>query len=97
PAVDLCAAALSTQDGLDPCDVIAGSAGTLAAMLAVHEATGLDAALRVAADGGLAWPSPAANGAYLAGFSHGAAGIGWALTRYAAVSGEARYAHLAGK
>src|SRR6266508_4510117 len=44
----------------------------------------------------VAWPSPAGDGVYLAGFSHGGAGIGWALMRYAAATGATRYATLAG-
>ncbi|MFJ7151573.1 type 2 lanthipeptide synthetase LanM family protein [Streptomyces sp. NPDC100445] len=72
----------------------AGTAGALAAAVAVHEATGAPDALRLAdsvADLLLATVcgpdgSPGAAGAATGGdrgFAHGTAGIGWALRRYA--------------
>lgn len=82
-------------------DVIGGCAGGVVAALAIHEATGSTAALDLAkacADrlietahpqpGGVAWESSIESTQPLAGFSHGAAGIGWALLRYAAATGE---------
>jgi class II lanthipeptide synthase len=88
-------------------DVIGGSAGGLVAMLAVYEATGLAAALEVAracADRlmetakpqphGVAWEAVADASQPLTGFSHGAAGMGWALLRFAAATGERRYAEV---
>ncbi len=108
-AVERCRAAVADEGTPDPFDIVGGSAGTLAAMLAIHDATGLEAARRVAeacaqrlaaravrTGEGVAWPSPAGDGVYLAGFSHGGAGIGWALMRYAAATGATRYATLAG-
>jgi type 2 lantibiotic biosynthesis protein LanM len=86
-------------------DIIDGTAGGLAALIAVHEATGstlaLDLARRCAdrlaqvaqpQDRGVAWMTPMAAERPMTGFSHGAAGIGWALLRFAGVTGERRYA-----
>ncbi len=87
-------------------DVLSGSAGAVLGLLAFHQITGeafaLDLAVRcgrhlcararpVAAPGtGVAWPT-GRNGALLAGFAHGAAGIGYALARlHAATGGEER-------
>ncbi|GII55393.1 lanthionine synthetase [Planotetraspora thailandica] len=83
-------------------DVIGGAAGGLAALLAVHAATGLPLAMRLAhacadrlleaarpQEVGLAWQGTVPAIKPLAGFSHGASGIGWALARFAAVSGSA--------
>lgn len=77
-----------------------GAAGALAAAVAVHEATGAPEALRLAdpvADrlaAAVAVPSTAAAGTATApGFADGAAGIGWALLRYAAVRPERAAAH----
>jgi len=106
--VAACRAGAEADGVPDPFDLVGGSAGTLAAMLAVHEATGLESARELAgfcaqrlvdhahhAGGGLAWPGPV-DGRYLAGFSHGSGGIGWALIRYAAATRQIRYARLAG-
>jgi type 2 lantibiotic biosynthesis protein LanM len=88
-------------------DVIGGSAGGLVAMLAIHQATGLPVALEIARacadrlvqtaqprDRGVAWATQTETVHPLTGFSHGAAGMGWALLRYAAVTGEKRYAEV---
>ncbi|GHE35220.1 lanthionine synthetase [Streptosporangium violaceochromogenes] len=97
---DLCAGAAEQDETLD---IIGGSAGTLAVMLAIHRATGSSAARR-AADAaaerllatatpmptGTAWPSSMAATQPLAGFSHGAGGIGWALLRHAEAGGGRR-------
>ncbi|SFY52155.1 hypothetical protein STEPF1_05425 [Streptomyces sp. F-1] len=72
-----------------------GTAGALAAAVAVHEATGSPEALRLADE--LAdrlrtvVPDPGAR----TGFADGTAGIGWALLRYAAVRPERSAAHTA--
>ncbi|WP_424639306.1 type 2 lanthipeptide synthetase LanM family protein [Embleya sp. AB8] len=81
-------------------DVLGGDAGTIAALLAVHAHTGSAQALEIAlACGarlveraepraeGLAWPHEA-HAKALVGFSHGAGGIGWALAKLAAVTGD---------
>lgn len=88
-------------------DVVGGSAGTLVAMLAIHRATGLGQALEVARacaerlvesalpqEHGVAWGTSPKASRPLTGFSHGAAGIGWALLRYADVTGERKYADV---
>ncbi|MFI8083201.1 type 2 lanthipeptide synthetase LanM family protein [Kitasatospora sp. NPDC086009] len=83
PAVALTAAAAARET--DP-GVHSGTAGGLAALLAVHTATGRPGALAAAtdcADRLAALPVPAA-----AGFAHGSAGTGWALLRYADTVGE---------
>ncbi|MFI1380041.1 type 2 lanthipeptide synthetase LanM family protein [Embleya sp. NPDC020886] len=90
----------STRDGAYSPDVLGGDAGTIAALLAVHARTGSAQALEIALDRGarlmtraearaegLAWRHEA-HPAPLLGFSHGAAGIGWALARLAAVTGD---------
>ncbi|MFH9611230.1 type 2 lanthipeptide synthetase LanM family protein [Streptomyces sp. NPDC017448] len=86
PAVRLCCAAGAAESGYG---VRGGAAGGLAAMLAVHRATGRPEAWRGAvrcADRLVAAP-PAETG----GFADGAAGIGWALLRFAGAGGEARF------
>jgi type 2 lantibiotic biosynthesis protein LanM len=88
----------------DLLDVISGSAGCLAALLALDRAAPsrdvlaaatccgerLLAAARPAGDG-LAWVTPLPASAPLTGFSHGAAGMAWSLLELAARTGEARY------
>ena len=91
----------------DVLDVVGGVAGTIPVLLALHEATSSDRALTLAVEcgdrlldtsqdvlGGRGWatavsdrPSP--------GFSHGAAGIAWALSRLSVATGKARFAHAA--
>ncbi len=87
----------------DHCDLLDGAAGGLAGLLALHRALPgaavLDAA-RACGDrllaraeaqpAGIGWRVPAGPGA-LTGFSHGTAGIGWALLGLATVTGERRY------
>lgn len=81
--------------------VATGTAGCLAAMMAVHQETGLDSAYRLASicadrltdlvertDG---WCAPG-PGPAPAGFADGTAGIGWALTRFAGIDTDSRYA-----
>ncbi|MGW4640582.1 type 2 lanthipeptide synthetase LanM family protein [Sphaerisporangium sp. NPDC004334] len=98
--VEACAKAAGHDEVLD---VIGGAAGTLATMLAIHQATGSDAAWRTAeacaerllttaipTGAGMAWRTPMCGDLPLTGFSHGAAGIGWALCRYAEAGGDPR-------
>jgi len=104
PLVDAAATGVDEDQTLD---VIGGSAGVLAKMLAVHEATGSARAREVARacadrlvatampqDQGVAWAAPMGAHRPLVGFSHGAAGMGWALLKYAALTGESRYAEV---
>ncbi len=84
-------------------DVTLGSAGALLALLAYYEATGSPVALQRARQCGerlLAALEKAGDrvygirtleGKFLAGFSHGAAGIAYSLCRLYALSGEARF------
>ncbi|WP_440098031.1 type 2 lanthipeptide synthetase LanM family protein [Streptosporangium sp. H16] len=98
--VESCAKAAGQDEALD---VIVGSAGTLATMLAIHRATGSPAAWRAAeacaerllataapTGAGVAWHTPMSDDRPLTGFSHGAGGIGWALRRYAEAGGDPR-------
>ncbi|RCG22422.1 type 2 lantipeptide synthetase LanM [Sphaerisporangium album] len=87
PAVDLAALAVDSDDELG---VAEGSAGCLAAMLSVHELTGSPAARRTAmacADRLLEHPATAT---LPPGFAEGAAGVGWALLRFAASGADGR-------
>ncbi|MFY9824710.1 MAG: type 2 lanthipeptide synthetase LanM family protein, partial [Thermoanaerobaculia bacterium] len=86
-------------------DLMAGSAGAVAAVLELHQrrpSSGLlDIAVRcgerllagaVVEERGHGWPPPANLGRLpLTGFSHGTAGIAWALARLGHVSGEERF------
>ncbi|MGW4894050.1 type 2 lanthipeptide synthetase LanM family protein, partial [Kitasatospora sp. NPDC004240] len=77
PAVRLTTAAAETETDTG---VHGGTAGGLAALLAVHATTGLPAALHGAercAERLAAAPLPAVTG-----FAHGSAGVGWALLRW---------------
>ncbi len=88
-------------------DVLAGAAGALLGLLALYDATGDPAALataRVAAEHLLASRTPSAagyrawatlDGKLLTGFSHGAAGIAYALTRLHAVAPDPRLVEAA--
>jgi type 2 lantibiotic biosynthesis protein LanM len=96
--------AVAADDVLDP---IGGSAGAVLGLLAVHAATGDEASLaaaricgdhllttrQVSAHGSRAWPTLA--GRLLTGFSHGAAGIAFALDRLARATGDHRYREAA--
>jgi type 2 lantibiotic biosynthesis protein LanM len=78
--------------------VVAGDAGCVAAMLAVRQELGLDAADRVAracADRLVDAVTRGQTGDGT-GFAAGAAGVGWALARYAAAGGDPAYADAAG-
>ncbi|MFI7287067.1 type 2 lanthipeptide synthetase LanM family protein [Streptomyces anulatus] len=86
PAVRLSCAASAAEDGYG---VRGGAAGGLVSLLAVHRATGRPEAWRGAercAERITAAPLPGAGG-----FADGAAGIGWALLRFAGAGGEARH------
>lgn len=85
-------------------DLLSGSAGCLIALLRLHalrpSRRTLDAAIlcgdRLVSQAremetGLGWLGPDAGPLPLAGLSHGAAGIGWALAELAAVTGEERF------
>ena len=88
-------------------DVIGGVAGCALGLLAFHRATGSVRALELAVrcgerllqascptESGRGWITPLAERP-LAGFSHGAAGIAWALLLLAAESGEERFRQAA--
>lgn len=86
PAVRLSCAASMTEDGYG---VRGGVAGGLVSLLAVYRATGRPEAWRGAercAERIAAAPLPDS-----AGFSDGAAGIGWALLRFAGAGGGVRH------
>ena len=104
PLVVLAASGVGEDEALD---VIGGSAGGLVAMLSIHQATGLAGALDAARacadrlvetarprDVGVAWAAAMPATQPLTGFSHGAAGMGWALLRFATATGQARYAKV---
>jgi lantibiotic modifying enzyme len=85
-------------------DIIAGAAGCIGSLLGLQRVSPSDRALAAAVrcgdrllararpmTRGIGWP-PAGGGTQpLAGFSHGAAGIAWALLELAAWSGEGRF------
>lgn len=93
---------LIVQD--DALDVIAGAAGCIGGLLALYRAAPSPRTLAVAiscgerllARGqamahGMGWRTPIAPEVPLCGFSHGAAGIGWALLELAAVTNDTRF------
>jgi lantibiotic modifying enzyme len=105
-AVDVAATAAEHEE---PAGVVAGTAGCLAAMTAIHAELGSAAAGRLARDcadrlvalvdrtrdGSMTTADPApGTGPPVAGFAHGSTGVGWALARYAAAGGD-RYAQAA--
>jgi type 2 lantibiotic biosynthesis protein LanM len=91
----------------DTYDVIGGAAGAILGLLSLHAATGDGLALERAvlagrrlidqqhtgAEGRHAWTSR--NGAMLAGFAHGAAGIAYGLIRLSVASGDREYLRAA--
>jgi len=86
PATRLACAASAAEDGYG---VRGGAAGGLVSLLAVHRATGRAEAWRGAercAERISVAPLPVAGG-----FAEGAAGIGWALLRFAAAGGGEQY------
>ncbi|HEV8337981.1 MAG TPA: type 2 lanthipeptide synthetase LanM family protein [Candidatus Polarisedimenticolia bacterium] len=85
-------------------DVVAGAAGAIAALLALHRLNGSPRALEVArqcgerllakarpAGGGISWLTEVGGDEPQTGFSHGAAGIAFALLELAQVTGDARF------
>jgi type 2 lantibiotic biosynthesis protein LanM len=88
-------------------DLLSGSAGGIAPLLALAAKTGDESCVRIASQLGELLHERAThrNGqAYwyrsdspegMGGFAHGATGIGWALTRLARATGSARYEQLA--
>ncbi len=88
-------------------DIIAGAAGCILSMLALHRATGDPGALARAVacgdhllahavdapGGGLGWPD--ASGVLLGGYSHGTAGIAHALLRLSEAAGDDRWVDAA--
>ena len=89
-------------------DVVAGAAGAITALLALHRATGSERALEAArasgehllasarpSGAGLGWPTGPGGEDAGTGFAHGAAGIGTSLVRLAAAVGDERYRHAA--
>jgi type 2 lantibiotic biosynthesis protein LanM len=85
-------------------DVVTGAAGAAAALLGLHAVRPEGPALAAAVlcgehllaharpmERGLGWVMPMAGAIPLAGFSHGAAGIAWALLRLHAATGESRF------
>ncbi|OJV97190.1 MAG: hypothetical protein BGO39_18615 [Chloroflexi bacterium 54-19] len=89
-------------------DIIAGSAGTILALLALNQVYPkpelLDTAvlagnhLIARADqkpGGVAWPSNHKREVFLTGFSHGTAGIAYSLLKLAEASGEEKFKETA--
>jgi type 2 lantibiotic biosynthesis protein LanM len=88
-------------------DIVGGSAGCIAALLAMHELAPSPATLAAAAhcgdhlleraltmDRGIGW-IPKGMSHALAGFSHGAAGIAWALLKLGAATGKQRFRNAA--
>jgi type 2 lantibiotic biosynthesis protein LanM len=90
-------------------DIIAGAAGAIAGLLALHEVTRSPAALATAtacgehllahaeqrSEGGIAWPAIDGSSQPLTGFAHGTAGFAWALARLAHATGDPRFAATA--
>jgi type 2 lantibiotic biosynthesis protein LanM len=85
-------------------DVIGGSAGCIGSLLSLHKVVPSRPILEYTIscgdrildqsrpmESGIGWVSQAAGDGPLAGFSHGAAGIGWALLKLAAASDEPRF------
>ncbi len=85
-------------------DVISGSAGCIPALLCLYHCARSPRALSVAVkcgerllsqaqtfDSGIGWVIPGTGKRPLTGFSHGAAGISWALLELSAASGEERF------
>ncbi len=85
-------------------DIISGSAGCIANVLSLYHSTSSERALRIAvqcadrilelaqpAGNGIAWNPTLKSCKPLTGFSHGAAGIAWALLEVWGVTGDERY------
>jgi len=92
----------------DQLDIIGGAAGCILPLIGLHQVTGstaaLDAAVRCGTllaaratrqERGVAWRTPRFGRRPLVGFSHGVAGIAFALTRLAVTSGQDRFGGVA--
>jgi type 2 lantibiotic biosynthesis protein LanM len=92
----------------ETCDVVAGAAGALVCLLGLHRVRPaerlLDLAVRcgerilaraLPMERGLGWRIELAGPTPLAGFSHGGAGISWALLHLAAATGDERFRQAA--
>jgi type 2 lantibiotic biosynthesis protein LanM len=88
----------------DALDIISGAAGCIGGLLTLHHCTGSRRVLDVAKRcgewliarsepqaRGRAWKTSGCPDVPLTGFSHGAAGMAWALLELASVSGEERF------
>jgi type 2 lantibiotic biosynthesis protein LanM len=85
-------------------DIVDGAAGAALALLTMNDPRGLDIAVKcgdhlidraVASGDGAVWPS--ADGQWLVGFAHGAAGVVHALARLSEATGDSRWAEAAGR
>jgi type 2 lantibiotic biosynthesis protein LanM len=89
-------------------DVIGGAAGCIGALLALYEQRPSEITRQTAVrcgehllrrarmmPQGAAWPTEHSKGRALAGFSHGASGVAWALSKLAHVAGESRFQEMA--
>ena len=89
-------------------DVMVGSAGCLVVLLAMYRVTGSSKALSVAIQcgerllvtaktmhQGVGWVSNISGSTPLTGFSHGTAGIAWALLELASITGDCRFQKMA--
>jgi len=85
-------------------DVVGGSAGCIAALAVLNTVSPSDRLLKTAVlcgeqllrqqqpqDSGVGWKTDVDSSQPLTGFSHGAAGMAWALLKLAAWSGQARF------
>lgn len=85
-------------------DIVGGSAGCIAGLLSLYRCVPSDDVLAVAvrcgdrllqcarpAGAGLGWVSRSTAGVSLAGFSHGSAGIAWALLELSAITREGQF------
>ena len=99
------AEAIHRDEGLD---IIGGAAGCIAALLSLHHCTGSERALSAAVacanrlvstarsmPAGVGWSTAIDATQPLTGFSHGAAGIAWALLEVAARAGDERFRQAA--
>ncbi len=89
-------------------DVMGGAAGCIPALLGLHRLAPTDRLMELAmscgdrllasaepAEGGVGWRTLISPQRALTGFSHGAAGIAWALMELAAATGEERFRAIA--
>lgn len=92
----------------DQLDVMSGSAGCIAPLLSLYQCTSSKRVLEVARlcadrlvetaqtlENGIGWTTTIKSTQPLTGYSHGAAGIAWALLKMATQTGEQRYRETA--